>query len=157
VADQQGRSQGIRAVYSRRIGGPFTVSAGYSLGRGQKLSLKGISDPGSIFDDAFFQSFFSQIAARLDTGTSVRTVFRLSSQATVFAIDPFKGSLAIYDPGLSVIVTQSLPTLGLPIHAEMVVDGRNLFDFQSGIRGEDGGLKLGSQGRMLRGGVLVRF
>ena len=157
VANQQGRSQGVRAVYSRRVGGPFTVSAGYSLGRGQKLSANGITDPGAMFDNGFFQSFFSQVAATLDSGTSVRTVFRLSPQATVFAIDPFKGSLAIYDPGLSVLVTQSLPTLGLPIHAEMVVDGRNLFDFQSGIRGEERGLRLSSQGRMLRGGVLVRF
>jgi Carboxypeptidase regulatory-like domain len=157
VADQQGRSQGLRAVYSRRVGGPFTVSAGYSLGTGQKLSDKGISDPGAIFENGFFQSFFSQVAARLNTGTSVKTVFRLSPQATVFAIDPFKGSLSIYDPGLSVLITQSLPSLGLPIHAEVVVDGRNLFDFQTGIRGDDGGLRLSAQSRMLRGGVLVRF
>jgi hypothetical protein len=32
------------------------------------------------------------VAADMKTGTSVRTIFRLSPQATVFAIDPFKGS-----------------------------------------------------------------
>lgn len=157
VGDQQGNSRGLRVVYSRRLRGPFNLSAGYSLGNGQKLSPKAISNPADIFETSFFQSFFSQLAADLKTGTSVKTVFRLSPQATVFAIDPFKGRLAIYDPGLSVYITQSLPTLGLPIRAQAIVDGRNLFDFQGGIRNEDGALKLSGQGRTLRGGILVRF
>jgi hypothetical protein len=58
---------------------------------------------------------------------------------------------------LSVVVTQSLPTLGLPIRAEAILDGRNLLDFQTGINGEDGSLKLTSQRRMFRGGIMVRF
>jgi hypothetical protein len=157
VGDQQGNSRGLRVVYSRRLSGPFSVTAGYSFGNGQKLSNKAISNPSEVFETSFFQSFFSQLAADLKTGTSVKTVFRLSPQATVFAIDPFKGRLAIYDPGLSVYVTQSLPTLGLPIRAQAVVDGRNLFDFQGGIRTENGTLRFSSQGRTLRGGILVRF
>jgi hypothetical protein len=157
VANQQGNARGLRVVYSRRLGGPVTVSAGYSFGGGQKLSPRAITNPSDVFETSFFQSFFSQIAADLRSGTSVKTVFRLSPQATVFAIDPFKGRLAIYDPGLSVYITQSLPTLGLPIRAEAVVDARNLLDFQSGVRGDDGGLRINSQGRTLRGGILVRF
>lgn len=157
VANQQGRSHGIRFVYSRRLSGPLTLSAGYSLGSGQKLSSSALTHPSEVFETGFFQSFFSQVAAELKTGTSVKTVFRLSPQATVFAIDPFKGRLAIYDPGLSVYITQSLPTLGLPIRAEAIVEGRNLFDFQGGIRGEDGGLRFSGQSRTLRGGILVRF
>lgn len=157
VSNQQGRSQGLRVVYSRRVSGPFTMSAGYSLGSGQRLSPKGISNPSEIFETSIFQTFFSQIAADLKTGTSVKTVFRLSPQATIFAIDPFKGRLAIFDPGLSVYITQSLPTLGLPIRAEAIVDGRNLFDFQSGVRSDEGGLRLSGQRRGLRGGILVRF
>lgn len=157
VGDQQGSSRGLRVVYSRRLSGPFKVSAGYSFGNGQKLSSKAVSKPAEIFETSFFQSFFSQLAADLKTGTSVKTIFRLSPQATVFAIDPFKGRLAIYDPGLSVYVTQSLPTLGLPIRAEAIVDGRNLFDFQGGIRNEEGALRFSGQGRILRGGILVRF
>ena len=93
----------------------------------------------------------------MKTGTQVKTIFRLSPQATVFAIDPFQGRLAIYDPGLSVLVTQSLPNWGLPIRAEAIVDARNLFDFQTNINSEEGSLKLNSQGRTLRGGILVRF
>lgn len=157
VANQQGRSEGVRVVYSRRLSGPFTASAGYSFGRGQKLSTKALSDPSDVFETSFFQSFFGQITANLKSGTNVKTVFRLSPAATVFAIDPFKGRLAIYDPGLSILVTQSIPTLGLPFRAEAIVDGRNLFDFQSSVRNQEGGLRLSSQHRMLRGGILVRF
>ncbi len=157
VAEQQGRAQGIRVVYTRRLRGPFTVSAGYSFGNGQKLSADGITEPSRFFETDFFSSFFGQVAAELKSGTSVRTVYRLSPAATVFAIDPFKGSLAIYDPGLSVMVTQHLPNLGLPIRAEAVIDARNVFDTQPGISSEDGILRFNAQGRILRGGIKVRF
>jgi len=157
VATQQGKSQGIRVVYTRRANEIFTVSAGYSAGNGQKLSLDAISDPSNVFESEFFQSFFAQVAADLKTGTSVRTIYRLSPRATVFAIDPFKGRLAIYDPGLSVFVTQSIPTLGLPFRAQAIVDARNLFDLQSGVFGDEGSIRINAQRRMVRGGIQVRF
>ncbi len=157
VANQQGRAQGIRVVYNRRLSSRFSTAAGFSYGNGQKLSGKAIINPAEAFENDFFQTFFGQFNADLKTGTSVKTVYRLSPQATVFAIDPFQGRLAIYDPGLSVLITQSLPNLGLPFRAEAIVDARNLFDFQPGITSEEGSLRLNSQGRMLRGGILVRF
>lgn len=157
VANQQGKSRGLRVVYTRRLNGIFSTSAGYSLGSGQKLSQAAITDPSRIFESDFFQSFFGQVAADLSTGTSVRTVYRLSPAATVFAIDPFKGRLAIYDPGLSVMITQDLPRFGLPFRAEAILDARNVFDFQSGVTTEEGALKLSAQRRMLRGGIQVRF
>ncbi|MGB7203633.1 MAG: TonB-dependent receptor [Pyrinomonadaceae bacterium] len=157
VANQQGSASGARVVYTRRIGGIISASAGYAFGTGQQLSPTSISDPSKIFESSFFQSFFGQMAADLKTGTSVRTIYRLSPQATVFAIDPFKGRLAIYDPGLSVYVTQHVPTFGLPFRAEAIVDARNLFDLANGITSEDGMLTLNAQRRMLRGGIQVRF
>ncbi len=157
VANQQGRATGVRVVYSRRLNSIFSTAVGYSFGSGQKLSESAISDPAHAFESDFFNSFFAQLVADLKTGTNVKTVFRLSPHATIFAIDPFRGRLAIYDPGLSVLVTQSLPTLGLPIRAQAIVDARNLFDFQAGGFGEEGGLRLNSQGRMFRGGIQVRF
>ncbi|MCD9189120.1 MAG: carboxypeptidase regulatory-like domain-containing protein [Pyrinomonadaceae bacterium] len=157
VADQQGKSQGIRIVYNRRLTSRFSTSAGYSFGNGQKISEKAVTNPAEVFENDFFQTFYGQVNADLKTGTSIKTIFRLSPQATVFAVDPFQGRLAIYDPSLSILVTQSLPTLGLPIRAEAIMDARNLFDFQTGVTGEEGSLKLNSQGRILRGGILVRF
>jgi len=157
VANQQGRSQGLRVVYNRRISSILSAGAGYSFGSGQKISEKGLTEPSQIFQNGFFQTFFGQVSADFDTGTNVKTVFRLSPQATVFAIDPFQGRLAIYDPSLSVLITQSLPNLGLPFHAQAIVDARNLFGFQTGVQTEDGMMRLNSQQRVLRGGILVRF
>jgi len=157
TGNQRGDSQGVSLVYNRRINGRISTKVGYSFGRGQSLSMKGISNPGELFENNFFQSFFGQIDADFKTGTNVKTVFRLSPDATVFAIDPFQGRLAIYDPSMSVLVTQELPTLGLPIHAQAIVDARNIFDFQTGLNGDEGSLKLTGQGRTLRGGILVRF
>jgi hypothetical protein len=157
VANQQGHSTGFRLVYTRRINNTLTANTGYAFGSGQRLSHKGLTNPDSMFEGDFFHSFFAELAASLKTGTNIRTVVRLSPEATVFAIDPFKGRLAIYDPGLSVLVTQSLPTLGLPIKAEAVVDARNIFDLESGVFGEEGGLRLNAQRRVFRGGIQVRF
>jgi hypothetical protein len=157
LVNQQGSARGARIVYTRRIGGVLSASAGYAFGNGQQLSTSAVTDPSKIFESSFFQSFFGQLAADLKTGTRVRTIYRLSPQATVFAIDPFKGRLAIYDPGLSVYVSQHLPTLGLPFRAEAIVDARNLFDFANGIATDEGLLMLSAQRRMLRGGIQVRF
>jgi hypothetical protein len=157
VTSQEGSARGVRVVYTRRINGMFSTAAGYALGNGQKLSGEAITNPANAFEDDFFQTFFGQFDTELSTGTQIKTIFRLSPQATVFAIDPFQGRMAIYDPNLSVLVTQSLPTLGLPIRAEAIIDARNLFDSQSNITTEDGSLKLNSRGRTLRGGISVRF
>ncbi len=157
VGSQHGKAQGVRVVYSRRLNGTFNASAGYSFGNGQKLSENVISDPENAFDKALFQTFFGQISADFKTGTSVKTIYRLSPNATVFAIDPFEGRLAIYDPGLSVMVTQDLPNWGLPIDAEAVLDAKNLLDVRNGLEMQEGLLMLNSQRRILRGGILVRF
>lgn len=157
VANQQGSARGARVIYTRRLGGRISASAGYAFGNGQRLSRDAVSDPSRVFENGFFQSFFAQLAADLGTGTSIRTIYRLSPQATVFAIDPFKGRLAIFDPGLSVYVTQHLPTLGLPFRAQAIVDARNVFDFANGITTEEGTLTLSAQRRMLRGSIQVRF
>lgn len=157
VATQQGKAQGVRVVYTRRLGRILSTSAGYSFGNGQKLSASAVSDPADLFENDYFHSFFGQVSADLKTGTRLHTIYRLSPNATVFAIDPFKGRLAIYDPGMSVMVTQNLPSLGLPFRAQAIVDARNIFDLQSGFSGEDGGLILRSGRRTVRGGIQVRF
>ncbi len=157
VVNQQGAANGARIVYTRRLTRRFSTSAGYAFGSGQKLSADAISNPANVFENDLFQTFYGQFNADFKTGTQIKTIFRLSPQATVFAIDPFQGRLAIYDPGLSVMLTQSLPTLGLPIRAQAIVDARNLFDYQTGVNGDEGSLRLNSQKRILRGGILVRF
>jgi hypothetical protein len=157
VASQSGSARGMRIVYSRRLSQVWSASAGYSFGRGQKLSANGISDPTDLFSSGFFQTAAFQVEGDWSTGTHVQTVFRFSPQATVFAIDPFAGRLAVYDPSLSVQVTQDLPTFGLPVRAQAIIDARNLFDFQTRTMNSETVLELGSVGRTVRGGILVRF
>lgn len=157
VGNQQGNARGFRLVYSRRLNGKFSTAIGYAFGNGQKLSEDGISNPANLFESDFFQTFFGQFDADLKTGTQISTIFRLSPQATIFAIDPFQGSVAIYDPNLSVTVTQSLPNLGLPFRAKAILDARNLFDTQANVSGEEGTLRFSSQRRTLRGTISVRF
>ena len=154
---QDGDAKGARVVYARRLNGKLSASAGYSFGEGQRISHAALSRPDELFEKDFFHTFFGQIEADLKTGTNIKTIFRLSPQATVFAIDPFQGRLAIYDPGLSVFITQNLPTWGLPFRAQAILDARNVFDQRSGIFGDEGSLTLNSSGSTVRGGILVRF
>jgi hypothetical protein len=157
TAQQEGNARGVRVVYSRRISHIFSASAGYSLGRGQKLSPEGITDPADMFENGYFQTAAAQFSADLDTGTRIRTVFRFSPGATVFAIDPFAGRLAVYDPSLSIMVTQELPTFGLPVRAEAILNARNVLDSQSATADGSTRLTLNANRRLFRGGILVRF
>jgi hypothetical protein len=135
----------------------WTASAGYSFGQGQRLSASGFSNPNDMFRSSFFQTAALQLDAGFRTGTQVRTVLRFSPEATVFAIDPFAGRLGVYDPSLSIQVTQELPSFGLPVRAEAVIDARNLLDVQTSM--ENGYLltAVGNNRRSVRGGISVRF
>jgi Carboxypeptidase regulatory-like domain len=157
VANQQGASKGIRLVYTRRLSRMWTASAGYSFGRGQRLASGNFSQPTEIFESGFFQTAALQLGAGFNTGTNIRTVLRFSPNATVFAIDPFAGRLAVYDPSLSVQVTQELPSFGLPIRAEAVLDARNLLDLQSSTDNGEILTQLSTGRRSVRGGISLRF
>jgi hypothetical protein len=157
VANQEGSTRGGRVVYSNRLNHVWNASAGYSFGLGQRVSPSGIVNPAQLFEGGFFHSVALQIAGDWSTGTHVQTVFRFSPEATVFAIDPFAGQLAVYDPSLSIQVTQDLPTFGLPLRAQAIVDARNLFDVQTTTTNGETILLVGPNGRSVRGGISVRF
>jgi hypothetical protein len=157
VANQQGAAKGMRLVYTRRLSRMWTASAGYSFGRGQRLASGEISQPSDMFESGFFQTAALQLGAGLGSGTNVRTVLRFSPNATVFAIDPFAGRLAVYDPSLSVQVTQELPSFGLPLHAEAVLDARNLLDLQPSTENGETFTQLNTSRRSVRGGISLRF
>jgi hypothetical protein len=156
VANQQGSSRGIRLVYTRRLNRVWTASAGYSFGRGQRLAAD-FSDPSDMFESGLFQSAALQLAAGFHTGTQVRTILRFSPEATVFAIDPFAGRLGVYDPSLSIQITQDLPSFGLPVRAAAVLDARNLLDTQTCADNGEVLTVVGNNRRSVRGGISVRF
>ena len=157
VANQEGAARGLRVVYTRRISRILSAAAGYSAGRGQQLSTKGLTNPAEVFESGIFQTAAFEMSANLDTGTRIHTVFRFSPRATVFAIDPFAGRLAVYDPSLSILITQELPTFGLPVRAQAVIDARNLLDKQSCADDGETFISVDAARRSLRGGISVRF
>jgi len=157
IANQQGSSRGMRVVYTRRLNRVWTASAGYAFGRGQQLSTEKYSTPAELFESGLFQTAAFQLAAGFRTGTQVRTVLRFSPEATVFAIDPFAGRLGVYDPSLSIQVTQELPSFGLPLRAEAILDARNLLDAQTSSENGEILNFIGNNRRSVRGGISVRF
>jgi hypothetical protein len=158
IANQQGGARGLRVVYTRRVSTHLKASAGYALGRGQQLSPEGAETPDQLFQNSFFQTAAASLDASVGDGTRVRTILRFSPRASVFAIDPFAGQLAVYDPSLSILVTQELPSFGLPVRAQATIDARNLLDYASRVEGDDGAtLSVGALRRSLRGGISLRF
>jgi Carboxypeptidase regulatory-like domain/TonB dependent receptor len=157
VANQQGSSRGIRVVYTRRLNRVWTASAGYAFGRGQQLSAAGFETPADLFESGMFQTAALQLGGVFRTGTQVRTVLRFSPEATVFAIDPFAGRLGVYDPSLSIQVTQELPSFGLPVRAEAILDARNLLDAQTSSENGEVLTIIGNNRRSVRGGISLRF
>jgi hypothetical protein len=158
VANQQGAARGLRVVYTRRVSHSLKTSAGYAFGRGQSLApLTFSSKPADVFRGGFFQTAAAQVETYFNTGTRVRTILRFSPRAAVFAIDPFAGRLAVFDPSLSILVTQDLPTFGLPLHAEALLDARNLFDALTSADDGDTLTFVSGNRRSVRGGISVRF
>ena len=156
VANQQGSSRGVRVVYTRRLNRFWTASAAYAFGRGQQLAGS-FGSPSELFESGLFQTAAVQFSGGFRTGTQVRTVLRFSPEATVFAIDPFAGRLGVYDPSLSIQVTQDLPSFGLPVRAEAILDARNLLDAQTSSENGEILTFVGTSRRSVRGGISVRF
>jgi Carboxypeptidase regulatory-like domain/TonB dependent receptor len=156
VANQQGEARGMRVVYTRRISRVWSASAGYSFGRGQRLAAN-VARPSELFESGFFQTGALQLGGGFDSGTTIHTVLRFSPNATVFAIDPFAGRLAVYDPSLSIQVTQELPSFGLPVRAEAILDARNLLDLQASSENGETLTQVSTGRRSVRGGISVRF
>jgi hypothetical protein len=65
--------------------------------------------------------------------------------------------LAVYDPSLSILVTQELPTFGLPVRARAIVDVRNLFDVTMSADDSGSSVFVGAMRRSVRGGIAVQF
>ncbi|HEV2667973.1 MAG TPA: TonB-dependent receptor [Blastocatellia bacterium] len=161
ITAMNGAARGVRVMLNRRLNDHLTASAGYSFGRGSRLDNAPIDSitPAQLFRGGFFQVATAKLDLDLtkQTGTRVSTVIRLSPSAVVFAIDPFAGRMSVYDPNINVYVTQELPSFGLPMRWEALVDVRNLLNQALGA--EDGGVQLASARarRTLRGGLAFRW
>jgi hypothetical protein len=156
---QKGRARGLRVVYNRRINNILEGSVGYAFGEGQQLDANGITDPAHLFTNSTFQIISAKINANfISTGTRVSTVLRLAPARAVFAIDPFEGQIATFDPNISISLNQALPSFGfLPGQLEALVDVRNLLDQQVSVADDRQQLVSSRFNRLVRVGVSMRF
>jgi hypothetical protein len=155
----RGRARGVRVVYHRRVNSVIEGSVGYAFGEGQSLDGRGITEPANLFNNELFHVFSTKIDANfVQTGTRVSTVLRLAPEQAVFAIDPFQGQIATYDPNINISLTQDLPSLGfLPGQWQAIVDLRNLLDQQASVLDERQELVDGRFHRLVRVGLSLRF
>jgi len=161
VEAMNGAARGMRLMYSHRLGDHVTAGLGYSVGRGSRLSRRYLTDltPSNLFGSGFFQVATAKVDLDFTerTGTRISTVVRLSPEAVIFAIDPFAGRMSVYDPNINIYVTQDLPSFGLPLRWQALIDIRNLLNQLNGI--DDGTVQLvtAHSNRTIRGGVAFRW
>ncbi len=161
VSSINSAARGVRLMYARQLTNELTASVGYSFGTGSRLNVQPPDQvsPADLVTNGFFQVATAKLDLDLSerTGTRVSTVVRLSPDAVVFAIDPFAGRMSVYDPNINVYVTQELPTFGLPLRWQAIIDIRNILNQLNGA--EDGNLQLVATRsfRSVRGGVMFSW
>lgn len=161
VTAMNGAARGGRILYRHHLNNRLTGTVGYSAGGGTQFrqQLDERMRPGDIFRNGLFQVATAKLDLDLSdrTGTRVSTVVRFSPQAVVFAIDPFAGRLGVYDPNINIYVTQELPSFGLPVQWEAIVDLRNLLNQTTAV--EEGTIQLLATrtSRTIRGGLAFRW
>ena len=161
IVAMNGAARGMRVMYTKRMNEYVTASVGYSFGHGERFNEAALGDitPAQLFTGSNFQIASAKLDFDLThrTGTRISTVVRLSPSAVVFAIDPFAGRMSVYDPNLSIYVTQTLPTFGLPVKCQALVDMRNLFNQTNGIISEKTQLVAASTQRSVRGAISFQW
>ena len=159
TAEQRGRTRGLRVVYHHRVSNVIEGAVGYAFGEGQRFDERGITEPANMFSNDLFHVFSARVDANfISTGTRVSTVLRFAPGQAVFAIDPFQGQIANYDPNISVSFAQELPNISfIPGQWQAVVDLRNLLDQQTSIGDERQELIASRFHRLVRVGLSLRF
>jgi len=146
---------GFKLVYRRNFSPSFSGSLGFSNSSYQ--TTEGNSNSFSPSKRRDFQNVFTKLDANLGEGTQISTVLRLSSATRLVMVDPFQNQIMIHDPGLSVIVTRSLPNLGMPFNAQASIDARNITELLQSVNSEESSGRHGIRKGSLRGSLLLRF
>lgn len=156
TGELNGRTAGVRVLYTRQLNSILSGTIGYATGRGATLTATALADPASAVQTATFNVVAARIEAAFDTGTRISAVYRLAPGHVVFAIDPFAGRLTAFEPAAGLFVAQQLPSFGfLPGEWEATLDVRNLFDAKTAV--DDTDLLLADYRRLVRAGLSLRF
>ena len=152
-------SKGVRVAYGRRLGHGMRTDLGYTFGGGTQWGHGAFG---------LTPRNYHVIAARLkaqanSSGTRVAATYRYISGVSLTVIDPYQEYFESSSPGLSLMVTQSIPYVGrfIPGELEAQLDVHNLFDqhrFDStDAAGEPRHSEFLQTPRSLRGGIRLKF
>ncbi len=152
-------SRGVRVAYGRRLGHGVSTDLGYTFGGGTQWGR-----------DAFhpIPRNYHVMAARLkaqasSSGTRMAATYRYVSGDSLTVIDPYQEYFESSAPGLSLMVTQSIPYVGrfIPGELEAQLDVHNLFDQHrfdwTEAAGEPRQSEFLQTPRSLRGGIRLKF
>jgi hypothetical protein len=157
------KTQGVRAVFERKLNADLTASLDYSYGGvldldspGEQLALAKAS-----LHTAERHALGGKLTGKLPrAGTRWIASYRWTNGQALTPVDLFDSSPGQVDPFLNLFVRQPIPNLGfLPAHMEVMVEIRNLLaQGYVPVLGEDGRtLYLVQSARALRGGVAFSF
>jgi hypothetical protein len=157
------KTQGVRAVFERKLDADLTASLDYSYG-----GVLDLDSPGEQLDLAKSSlrtrerhALGGKLNGKLPrAGTRWIASYRWTSGPALTPVDLFDNSPGQVDPFFSLFVRQPIPNLGfLPAHMEVLVEIRNLLaQGYVPVLGEDGRtLYLVQSPRTLRGGVAFNF
>jgi hypothetical protein len=157
------KTQGMRAVFERKLDSNLTASLDYAYG-----GVLDLDRPGEELDiakaslrTAERHALGGKLNGKLPrAGTRWIASYRWTSGQALTPVDLFDQSPGQTDPYLNLFLRQPLPSLGfLPAHMELMIEIRNLLaQGYVPVLGEDGRtLYLVQSARSLRGGVAFNF
>ena len=152
-------SKGIRVAYGRPMGNSIHTDLGYTFGGGAKWGHGTFSPtPGN------YHVMVARLKAQANSsGTRVAATYRYISGDSLTIIDPYQEYFESSAPGLSLMVTQSIPYVGrfIPGELEAQLDVHNLFDQHrfdlTDATGEPRHSEFLQTPRSLRGGFRLKF
>ena len=152
-------STGIRVAYGRPLGHGVHTDLGYTFGGGTQWG------PGAFgLTPRNYHVMVARLKAQANSsGTRVAATYRYISGVSLTVIDPYQEYFESSAPGLSLMVTQSIPYVGrfIPGELEAQLDVHNLFDQHrfdfTDAAGESRHSEFLQTPRSLRGGIRLKF
>ena len=152
-------SKGIRVAYGRPLGHGVHTDLGYTFGGGTRLGQGAFGlTPGN------YHVMVARMKAQANSsGTRVAATYRYVSGVSLTVIDPYQEYFESSAPGLSLMVTQSIPYVGrfIPGELEAQLDVHNLFDQHrfdfTDAAGEPRHSEFLQTPRSVRGGIRLKF
>lgn len=152
-------STGIRVAYGHPLGHGVHTDLGYTFGGGTQWG------PGAFgLTPRNYHVMVARLKAQANSsGTRVAATYRYISGVSLTVIDPYQEYFESSAPGLSLMVTQSIPYVGrfIPGELEAQLDVHNLFDQHrfdfTDAAGESRHSEFLQTPRSLRGGIRLKF